>query len=202
MSPQTGALYEVREEERLRADCYALLARLLAAPPTAAILRSVSGLEGSDSILGRGLQPLTAAARATTPEAVEDEYFQLFIGVGRGEVVPYASFHLAGFLYDRPLAKLRIDMSKLGIARADAVHEPEDHIAALCEIMSGMITGAFGEPADLATQQHFFDAYIVPWAGKFFEELEAAESAAFFMPVGTIGKLFMEIETQAFRMAA
>ena len=93
-------------------------------------------------------------------------------------------------------------MSKLGIARADAVREPEDHIAALCEIMSGMITGAFGEPADLATQQRFFDAYIAPWAGKFFEELEAAESAAFFMPVGTIGKLFMEIEAQAFQMAA
>ena len=195
-------VHEIPEEDRLRAECYALLARLLVAPPPAAVLRSVSSLEGGDGVLDGGIRALAAVARATTPEAVEEEYFNLFIGVGRGEVVPYASFYLAGFLFEKPLAKLRVDMSKLGIARADGVREPEDHIAALCEIMSGLITGTFGSPADLATQQSVFDTHIEPWAARFFEDLEAAKSAAFYMPVGTLGKLFMGIETQAFQMAA
>jgi TorA maturation chaperone TorD len=93
-------------------------------------------------------------------------------------------------------------MAQLGIRRATGVAETEDHIAALCQTMAGLISGEFGEPADLSTQQRFFDVPISPWARKFFEELEAADSAAFFMPVGTIGKLFMRIETQAFQMAA
>ena len=80
--------------------------------------------------------------------------------------------------------------------------EPEDHIAALCEMMCGLITGAFGAPADLARQQAFFDTHIAPWAERLFEDLEAASSANFYKPVGTIGRLFMRIELQSFEMAA
>ena len=198
----SGEPRKLAEEDVLRADAYALLGWLLKSPPTRDDLRRVGALQGDKSEFGQTMSALAAAARATTPEAVEEEYFNLFIGVGRGEVVPYASFYLAGFLFEKPLAKLRVDMSKLGIARADGVREPEDHIAALCEIMSGLITGTFGSPADLATQQFVFDTHIEPWAARFFEDLEAAKSAAFYMPVGTLGKLFMGIETQAFQMAA
>jgi TorA maturation chaperone TorD len=174
----------------------------LRSPPTADGLRGVSALKGDDSELGRAMKVLAAAARAAQPEAVEDEYHTLFIGVGGGELTPYTSYYLTGFTYEKPLAKLRIDMGKLGIGRAEDVSEPEDHIAALCEMMAGLITGAFGAPADLATQQRFFDTHVAPWAKRFFEDLEAANSAAFYMPVGTIGKLFMGIEAQAFEMAA
>ena len=114
----------------------------------------------------------------------------------------YVSSNLTGFLHEKPLAKLRGAMNELGIDRAEDVKEPEDHIAALCEMMSGLITGSFGAPADLSVQREFFDTHIGCWAPRFFEDLQAAQSAVLYMPVGTIGRLFLAIETQAFDMAA
>ncbi|MGQ0662541.1 MAG: TorD/DmsD family molecular chaperone [Pseudomonadota bacterium] len=189
-------------EETLRGECYALLARLLAAPPSAELLDLLRGLKGDDSELGRAISTLAAAARKTTPESARDEYHDLFIGLSQGELLPYGSYYLTGFLHEKPLAMLRGDMARLGIARAAAVYEPEDHIAALCEMMAGMVAGAFGKPLALAEQQRFFDAHLGPWAPRFFEDLEKAKSAALYMPVGTIGRLFMSVESQAFDMAA
>ena len=100
------------------------------------------------------------------------------------------------------MARLRGDMEKLSIGRAEDVKEPEDHIAALCEMMSGLIMGAFGPPAELGVQREFFDSHIANWAPRFFEDLQAAKGAAFYMPVGTIGSLFLAVESQAFEMAA
>lgn len=193
---------EITEEESLRAQCYRLLAGLLMAPPSLEALERLSGLEGDESALGEALTALGRAAGATGAAAADDEYHDLFIGVGRGELVPYGSYYLTGFLYEKPLARLRQEMATLGIGRADEVKEPEDHIAALCETMAGLIDGAFGAPADLETQRKFFDAHIGPWAGKFFSDLEAAKTASFYMPVGAAGRLFMEIESTAFEMAA
>jgi TorA maturation chaperone TorD len=199
----TEARLEVAEEDQLRANLYALLGSLLAKPPEQAMLGSVGALGGDDSELGKAIRALAAAARGATPEAVKEEYFQLFIGIGQGELVPYGSYYLTGFLHEKPLARLRGDMGRLGIARAEGVKEPEDHIAALCEMMSGLITGAFGDgPAELEEQRKFFDEHIGCWAPRFFEDLEAAKAAAFYMPVGTIGRLFMAIESEAFEMAA
>lgn len=202
MAEETGGSRRIAEEDTLRAELYGLLGWLLRAPLSHDDLARAAALEGDDSALGEALTALAAAARGTTPEQIGDEYQDLFIGMGRGELLPFASYYLTGFLNEKPLAKLRVEMGELGIARADDVHEPEDHIAALCEIMAGLITGAFGTPADVATQQRFFDTHMAPWAGQFFSDLEAAKAAAFFMPVGAIGKLFMRIEAQAFEMAA
>ncbi len=193
---------EVAAEDMLRANTYALLASLFRAPPDAARLADLAKLGVDDTEMGRALGALGAAARESMPEAIDDEYHDLFIGVGEGELTPYASYYLTGFTYEKPLAKLRIEMSELGIVKSDDVVEPEDHIAALCEMMCGLITGAFGAPADLARQQAFFDTHIAPWTERFFEDLETASSANFYKPVGTIGRLFMRIELQSFEMAA
>jgi len=193
---------EVSNEDRLRAGWYALLAQLLSREPDEAVLQTLRGLEGDGSELGEGIRALATAARGTTVEAAGREYFDLFIGLGQGELLPYASYYLTGFLNEKPLARLRADMARLRIARADDVKEPEDHIAALCEMMSGLITGSFGAPADLAEQRRFFDTHIGCWAPRFFEDLQGAQAAVLYMPVGTIGRLFMAIEVQAFDMAA
>ena len=193
---------EIAEEESLRAELYALLGWLLKSPPDAAGVQRAAALGGDDSDLGRAISALAATARASTPEAIDEEFQTLFIGLGRGELLPYGSYYMSGFLNEKPLANLRIDMDALGIARADDIAETEDHIAALCDMMAGLITGAFGAPAELATQQQFFDSHIAPWAPKFFEDLEAAAAAAFYMPVGAIGRAFMRVEAQAFQMAA
>ena len=202
MGKVDGCPYDVQEEDLLRAQIYGLLGRLLVRPPDRVVLDLSAAIEGDDSELGAALSALAEGARATNPEAAEDEYNALFIGMTRGELVPYASYYLTGFLHEKPLADLRGDMALLGLARADDVSEPEDHIAALCEMMHGFTTGVFGTPLALADQRRFFDAHIATWAPKFFEDLEAAESAVFYAPVGRVGRLFMAVEAEAFEMAA
>ena len=189
-------------EDRLRAHQYQLLARFLAAPADAALLRLASGFSGDDTEFGRALGEFAGRAGQATPEAASREYHDLFIGIGRGELLPYASYYLTGFLNEKPLAGLRADMARLGIARAATVKEPEDHIAALCEMMAGLITGVFGAPLDLAAQRAFFDRHLARWAPVFFEDLEKAQSAWLYAPVGTLGRLFMGIERTAFMMEA
>ncbi len=196
------AQVDIVEEDRLRAQWYALLAQFLSAPPDAATLKLARALTGDTSDLGRGVAALAAAAKSVTVVGLEEEYFNLFTGIGQGELLPFGSYYLTGFLNEKPLAVLRQDMDELGIGRVEEVKEPEDHIASLCEMMAGMITGAFGDPVGLDRQRKFFDKHIGCWAPRFFEDLQAAETAAFYMPIGLIGSVFMTVESQAFEMAA
>jgi TorA maturation chaperone TorD/transposase-like protein len=196
-----AAALDIAEEEQARAQVYALLGAALRCAPSAALLARFGAIEGDDSALGRGFSALAVAARNTTPAAVEEEFNALFIGLPQGEVTPYASYYLTGFLYEKPLARLRGDLARLGIAAAENNPEPEDHIAALCETMAGLIDGRFGPPAALAEQRQFFERHLAPWAGRFFDDLAGARSARFYMPVGGIGRLFMDVEREAFAMA-
>lgn len=190
----------VGEEDRLRADCYGLLGRLLAAPPPAEILAAVGRMLGGEGEFGAAIDTLAAAARATDEGAVSREYHDLFIGLARGELVPYASYYRTGFLYDKPLVKLRADMERFGIVQAENASDPEDHIAAVAEMMAGLITGAFGAPVPLAQQKQFFETHLEPWAGRFFADIEQAASARFYKPVGAAGRLFLTIEAEAFAL--
>jgi TorA maturation chaperone TorD len=195
-----GVAATIDPEDEQRGQLYRLLSRLLAAPADQALLDLTAGLKGDDTPLGRSIAALAARAGQTTPAAAADEYGDLFIGIGRGELVPYASYYLTGFLNEKPLARLRGEMARLGIARADGVKEPEDHIAALCEMMAGLIEGSFGDPAPLSTQRRFFDGHLAAWAPQFFADLEGARAAALYAPVGAIGQGFMAIEATAFTM--
>lgn len=202
MSEGTPSQDSIPEEDSLRANVYVLLARLLARAPDAELLAQVAAFNGDDTEFGEAIRALARAGQSTSADAVADEHFNLFVGVGESELVPYASYYLTGFLNEKPLARLRQDLRRLGVERADGVNASEDHIAALCEVMAGLITGAFGDPADLAGQRRFFNDHLAPWAPRFFEDLQAAEGATFYMPVGSIGRLFMEVEGEAFDMAA
>ena len=200
--PERSTIAPVAEEDSLRARFYGLLARLLSASPSAETLSLLRKLSADDTDIGRSLGALADIATRFSPDAAEDEFNALFIGLTEGELRPYGSYYLTGFLYEKPLADLRWDMEQLGIARGDGVSEPEDHIASLCEVMQGLIAGSFGEPADLATQRRFFDAHLAPWASRFFEDLEAADAAVLYRPVGGLGRAFMAIEREAFAMVA
>ncbi|MBB3064685.1 TorD/DmsD family molecular chaperone [Limibacillus halophilus] len=199
---EPSSAIDIAEEDELRANLYVLLGRMLASAPDSETLEMVAGLKGDDSELGQAISVLASAARNCNPKMLEREYFDLFIGIGHGELTPYGSYYLTGFLNEKPLANLREDMGRLGVARVKGVHEPEDHIAALCEMMAGLIGGAFGEPLPLDEQRAFFDRHIGCWAPRFFQDLQAARAASFYMPVGKIGQIFMEIESEAFAMAA
>jgi TorA maturation chaperone TorD/DNA-binding transcriptional regulator YdaS (Cro superfamily) len=182
-----------------RAHQYLLLASLLSAPPSKKLLGTIAKLEGDDSPLGRAHAALAEAAQDAVAANVEREFFDLFIGVGRGEILPYASYYLTGFLHERPLARLRGDLATFGIERVENNPEPEDSAATICEVMAGFADGRFS--ASLEEQKKFFEKHIAPWMGRMFADLEAAGPAKFYKPVGALGRLFMEIETEAFKFA-
>ena len=188
-------------EDALRAQMYRFLARLLAAPPDKALLKTIAGLEGDETDLGKAMLSLGKLAAKINTAQAEEEYHDLFIGVARGELLPYGSYYLTGFLHEKPLAKLRNDMARLGIARGSVHKEPEDHIASLMDMMAGLITGEFGDPAPLAVQKNFFEAHISKWASHFFADLEGAKTSVLYTALGTIGRSFMKIEATAFSMS-
>lgn len=190
----------IAPEDQVRASLYALLGTLLLQIPDQTTLDHLSALEGESGDVGSAINTLSQIAKSMTPASVEREYNVLFIGVGRGEVLPYASYYLTGFLHEKPLADLRGKMRELGIQRKQGISEPEDHLGALCEMMAGMITGAFGEPMPLQVQKEFFNAHIAPWAAHCFSDLEKAESAVLYAPVGSLGRLLMGIEQESFRI--
>ena len=190
----------VSEEDRLRADLYNYLGLILSAPPDDMLLSQTAGLSGDATDLGGAVGRLADCARTTTAKQAEREFNALFIGLGRGELLPYASYYLTGFLNEKPLAVLRSDLSARRIERAPNVYEPEDNIATLMEVMGGLIVGRFSDPASLEDQKLFFNRHIAPWAGHFFADLETAKSAMLYSAVGSVGIAFMQIEREAFRL--
>ena len=186
------------EIDAARSREYALLGTLLARAPEQALLDRIADLRADASALGLAHAALAEAARQSSAERIEREYFDLFIGLGRGELLPYGSYYLAGFLHERPLARLRESLARLGIERAAGQAEPEDHAAILCEIMAGVASGRFAASDDAARK--LFDEHVAPWMERFFSDLEQAEAADFYRRVGTLGRVFMAIEREAFAL--
>ncbi|MDH5361106.1 MAG: molecular chaperone TorD family protein [Gammaproteobacteria bacterium] len=192
-------LAQQEEEQALRIQLYMLLAQMLRAEPDEMLLGQLQQIEAqADDALPmvKAWAEIRLAAQMTDRESLEDEYYKLFIGLGRGELVPFASWYLTGFLMERPLAKLRQDLQVLGYEREESVHEPEDHAAALFEVMAMMLA----EGVDYEQQKVFFAQHIGSWMGRFMDELMLAESAHFYRSVGQLGKQFIDIEESYFSM--
>ena len=197
---QVSAKSEIDEIDQLRAAEYGLLSLLLGKAPDADTLSRVAALKGDASDLGMAHVELAAVAAAADDRSVSKEFFDLFIGLGRGDLLPYASYYMTGFLHERPLARVREDLDGLGIERAGISREPEDHIAILLEVMAGLAQGEF--EADFAEQARLFDRHLKPWASRMFADLEMSASAKFYRAVGRVGRVFMELETEAFTLSA
>lgn len=200
LNQQALSIDRMDETDQLRVNVYRLVGRLLREPPDASLLSVLAQMSGDDSELGQAITDLANMARTTSLADSRDEYDVLFIGLGRGILTPFGSYYLTGFMHEKPLARLRDDMRPLGIARSDDVKEPEDHVAALMEMMAGLIDGSFGSIQPVSAQKAFFDSHVGTWTPHFFKDLEACSSARFFKPVGRIGRLFMAIERGAFEM--
>jgi len=187
-------------EDRLRADTYRVLGRLLAAPPDAETLRlfAQSPVSNEDNLLAVAWRMLAMSAGRATPEDVADEYQSLFIGLGRGELVPFGSWYLTGFLMEQPLARLRADMRKLGFEREEGVAEPEDHAAALCEMMA--LLAEEGGPGSLEAQADFFETHIGTWMTRFFRDMQQASTARFYRAVGQLGEQFINTDQRYLEM--
>src|SRR6266567_4498083 len=193
-----GTAGDVDEVNAARAQEYALLSVLLARAPDVRLLERLGALRGDASPLGLAHVALAEAAQRANVERLEREYFDLFIGLGRGELLPYASYYLTGFLNERPLARLRDDLAQFGIERVDGNYEPEDHAATLCEIMAGLAGGRFQATDD--AERRLFEKHVAPWIGRFFADLERSEAADFYRHVGTLGRVFIDIDSEAFAL--
>jgi TorA maturation chaperone TorD len=198
-TPTAAMTADIDEVDAARGREYALLSVLLARAPDRTLLERLADLPGDSSPLGVVHAALAEAAGRTRVERVEREYFDLFIGLGRGELLPYGSYYLSGFLHERPLARLRAHLARLGIERAEGQVEPEDHAAILCEVMARLANGEL--PAPTGADREVFEQHLSPWIGRFFADLERAEAADFYRPVGALGRMFIEIETAAFALA-
>jgi TorA maturation chaperone TorD len=194
-----GAADPADEIDRARAAEYALLATLLWRSPGAQLISRLALLCGDVSPLGVAHAGLGAAAARADAEGVTREHFALFGGLGRGAILPYASYYLTGSLYGSPLARLRRSLAHLGIERTESHSEPEDHAAILCEIMAGLAGGQIAAPAE--AQREIFETHLAPWMGRFFADLERAASVDFYARVGALGRIFVDIESEAFTLA-
>jgi TorA maturation chaperone TorD len=187
------------QEQAYRRGAYGLLARLLRSPPDAEVLDQVAGFAGIDTRqddMALAMSMLGLAATSSRPDTVDDEFHALFIGIGRGELVPYGSWYLTGFLMERPLGRLRDDLATLGFERQQGVSEPEDHVAALCEVMALLID----DDLALELQSDFFRSHLADWLGRFFNDLSEAGSAVFYRAVGRFGAAFVELEQRYLSM--
>jgi TorA maturation chaperone TorD len=201
LSSQTAENLNItNNEDQLRADMYSFLANLLRAEPSAELVNQLTKLESDESPIGKSIKTLSKLASSLDLPTIRDEYVRIFIGVGRGEILPFASYYLTGFLKDKPLAKLRNDMKEIGIELAENVKEPEDHIASLFDMMSGLILGKFSKKFSIGEQKEFFNKHLASWVDLLMRDIESSRIAVFYSPIGTIGREFMEIERSSFSM--
>jgi TorA maturation chaperone TorD len=191
-------------EDAARADFYALLARLWHSGPDAALLAAIAGApeivaEGEQAGLAEAWRQLRAAAAATDAEAARDEHEALFSGPGRAAVTPYASHYLAETARERVLVALRDELIALGLAREQGSHEPEDHFAALLEIMRHLV-GAGSTDAALQRQKKFFTRYVHRAYNPLTEQVMASTKTTFYGYVARFTKAFCDTEAASLDM--
>jgi TorA maturation chaperone TorD len=191
------------DEDRARAEHYAIISRLFASPPDSDFLQKLATLAqtwgSSESALGQAWLMLGDAARRGNSETLEDEYTRLFLTIGRPEVMLFGSFYIAGFLMEEPLVALRDDLAELGLGRRFGVTESEDHIAAVADVMRHLIvTGP--DAAGLARQKEFFTCHLAPWFDALCDALDRAPDADFYPRTAPLVRAFLAIERLAFDM--
>lgn len=192
------------QEDAARADLYAVLARLWYGAPDRGLLATLAAAdeltpEAERSELADAWRALVAAAGAADQDAVRLEYDETFVGTGRAPVTPFATAYLDGAFKERVLVQLREELAGFGLARAPQVHEPEDHFAALFDVMRHLIGEGSGQ-AQLERQKRFFQRYLEPAYAAFSAAALAAPGPQFYRSVARFTKAFCDLEVESFQM--
>ncbi len=184
-------------QQSMRSDIYLLLAALFRQAPTQELLDFLCDLEFEDNAtpMAEAWSSLINAAQHTELATLADEYQELFIGIGRGEVVPFGSWHITGSLMEKPLAEVRLDLAKLGFERSENVKEPEDHISALCETMAYLMEH------DESIQKTFFNRHLASWYSSLAKQISQSKHANFYLAVAQLMEAFLTLETVSFSVA-
>jgi TorA maturation chaperone TorD len=201
----------IAPEDAARADFYALLARLFAAPPDASLLGAIAGAsplavearaeEGAGPGLAAAWDALRAASASADPDTVRQEYDDLFIGVGKSLVNLHGSHWLAGFMMDRPLAELRATLAVMGLGRRPGVTMVEDHLSALCETMRLLVAGDSALPSQpVDAQRTFFERQIAPWYADCCDAIMQSSIANYYAAVAQFTLDFLALERDSIAM--
>lgn len=194
------------DEETARSELYGLLAQAFYAPAAPELLANLrlapTPSSAPGAVLAQPWHTLVGVARELTDAQIGAEFDALFGGVGKPEVYLYASHYLSGFLNEKPLARLRTELDRLGLARDDAMSETEDHIAYLCEVMRYLIADDAVAVVNLARQRSFFATHMQPWVGSMCDEIAQHPKARFYAALAALARAFMSIEAQGFDMLA
>ncbi|MCL6468919.1 MAG: molecular chaperone, partial [Ralstonia sp.] len=204
-------------EDLARADLYGLLATLffhaadadllqrIAAAPLDPIgdgdIAAADAQAAASSALTQAWRKLVARAGQTTAEQADDEYTELFIGVGKPEVFLYGSYYQAGFMNEKPLVVLRDDLRRHGLERAEGITETEDHLATLCEVMRYLIAGDDVAVARIGEQRAFFQRHLAPWVDTACDAVLQHPRAALYADVAGLAKAFFDVERLALELA-
>jgi TorA maturation chaperone TorD len=187
-------------EEAARANFYALLARLFYAPPDADLLQTLAGSaepEAEEGGLSGAWSALAEAAAAADPDQLREEYESAFIGVGKAPITLYTSAYSVRFTNETPLATLRGVLAGLGLGRRTDATEPEDHIAALLDVMRYLIAE---QKRDLEEQKHFFERWIWPIVHPLCGAIGKADGMYFYKSVAKLLDEMCTLEHRAFEM--
>ncbi|HVO87552.1 MAG TPA: molecular chaperone TorD family protein [Casimicrobiaceae bacterium] len=196
--------HRIEPEDRARSDLYALLARLYAAAPDERLLLQIAKaprIAPEDTPFARAYNRLSDASSAMDADAARQEYFDLFVGVGKCEVNLHASHWLAGFMMERPLVELRADLKRLGVARRADSQLVEDHLALLFETMRLLVAGDTDfRPAELDVQRTFFEAHIGSWVFACCDAILGNSIANYYRCVAELTSVYMAVERDSLVM--
>ena len=197
--PSSSAL----DEETARAELYGVIAELFYAPSRVELLAQlrVAATEApaAGGFLEEPWRQLVGVARDLDDTAIQKEHDALFGGVGKPEVYAFASHFLSGFLNEKPLAKLREDLTALGLTRdATTMSETEDHISYVLEVMRFLVAGDDVAVSNLTQQAKFFAAHVQPWVPAFCDAVQANPRAHFYAALAELTRSLVSVEAQAF----
>ena len=200
-----GPEADAQQEIGVRAVLYGVLSHLFADRPQAALLHRIAAagtmIEAEDSVLAQEWRALCAAAGAADQSAVAAEFDALFVSTGLPPVSLYASSYMSGRQGGQLIAELREELGRVGYTRTEDSNEYEDHLAALCDVMRGLISEESVSELAIERQQVFFQGYVEPWYGRLFGKIDAAENTRFYRDVARFANAFFTHESQYFELA-
>jgi TorA maturation chaperone TorD len=180
----------------IRTDSYVLLAAFLSGPPVPELLDLGGKLRCEEEIpekIQQALNVFSQACESCARQDFADEFHRLFVGLGRGEVVPYGSWYKEKMMQSGPLALIRADLQKMSIVRQADTYESEDHAGVLCEIMALISSPENAVPHK--EQARFFNRHMASWMMTFFADLQALKEAEFYRSLAAFGHCFLEAES-------
>ncbi len=151
--------------------------------------------ETGDEAFDTAARGLKKAFEKLSCADIEAEYERLFIDPFEGPHLPLeASYYLDGKAFGPSLARLRAFLTEVGLAKAERVAEPEDHLALLLAFMEALIARKKGLPSEKV----LFYNFLRPCVSELAQRMKG-EKTHFFGPLFRFLEAFLALEERYFK---